>query len=93
MENQKTKLPGSERIKVICTQCHSRVCDRIETSDGWLIHFKKGRSQIYTTWGVLVCNCGTSFRINAAKGIVETYQNKYNGSRVQIQNTTAPDSR
>ena len=93
MENQKIKLPGSDRIKIICPQCHSRLCDRMKTDNGWVIHFKKGRSQIFTTWGVLICNCGSKYRIDANKGIVESYQNKYNGSRVQIQNTTAPDSR
>ncbi len=77
-----------DRIKVRCTQCHARLCDRVLTQEGWLLHFKKGRSWLFTTQFTLYCEkCGTVHLIENAKGIVQSYRNEYYEQGIQTENT------
>ncbi len=84
----------SERTKVRCTKCHIRLLDRGQLADGtWIIHLKKQQMNVYIPfWLVIECNnCGSEYRIEANKGIVEKYVNNYfqekDGTGNQEQNS------
>lgn len=87
-----TKSSPCERIKLRCVQCHARICDRLETQDGWTLHYKKGRTSIYTSWMVLTCSeCNTTHRITCDKGVVESVRNQYYDPRIQSETSDTPD--
>ncbi len=64
----------SERTKIRCTKCHIRLLDRGRLPDGiWMIHLKKQQMNVYIPfWLVIECNnCGSIYKVDADKGIVE----------------------
>jgi len=64
-------LDQSERIKVRCKQCHSRLCDRIKLDSGWNLHFRKGSWEVFSVEMAIVCgNCKTMVHVNT-DGIIE----------------------
>ena len=96
MPTTNKNLQLSKRTKVRCTKCHIRLLDRGQLADGtWIIHFKKQQINIYVPfWLVMECNqCGSTYRIDADKGIVEKYINHYTlekdgtGNKEQNSNT------
>jgi len=69
---------AQDRIAIRCKQCHSILCKKIRTSAGWVLHFKRSSSELYTNWFVINCGrCGASFRISGTKGIEEWSPNPY----------------
>jgi Zn finger protein HypA/HybF involved in hydrogenase expression len=75
-ETPKKNLFESERIKVKCPQCRTRLCDRFfdPKQKGWALKFRTGKWRaIISNWFVMTCPyCGTSHRIVADKGIIES---------------------
>lgn len=70
----------SNRKKVRCTKCHIRILDRGQMADGiWMIHLKKQQMNAYIPfWLVIECNnCGSIYRVDADKGVVEKYLTTY----------------
>jgi len=91
-----TKSFPSERIKIRCSQCHARLCDKLQMDKGWVLHFKKARTNIYTNEMVLTCaSCNTSHHITNTKGIVQSLRHSYISdnydSRVQAQTSNLAD--
>lgn len=78
----------SERIYVRC-DCHAIICHRIKTNEGWALQAKKSRFSVisepgnYETYLVIFCSqCGTTHRVKADKGIVESYREEPNGTNL-----------
>jgi len=97
--NPRRSFP-SERIKVRCTQCHARLCDRVYDGERkdckWLLHYKKSRVNITTAWMVITCaSCNTSHWIDAEKGILKSKRHPYiydnYDGRVQTQTSSFAD--
>lgn len=80
-----------ERIKLRCTQCHARLCDRLKTNDGWILHYKKAHTTIYTNWMILTCECRTSHQIDAQKGILKSLRNDYDDPGIQPETSEPAD--
>ena len=49
------------------------------TDGTWLIHLKKQQMNVYVPfWLVIECNnCGSEYRIDADKGVMQKYVNNY----------------
>ena len=74
-KNEKNQSFQYERIKIRCSSCHARMIDRVKTPDGWLLHFKSGRWQMYVSGALLTCgHCGANHHVDAQKGILDTHQ-------------------
>ncbi len=94
MPTKNQNLWLSKRTKVRCTKCHVRLLDRGQMADGtWMIHLKKQQMNVYIPfWLVIECNnCGSIYKVDADKGIVEKYLNSYlqekDGTGNQEQNS------
>lgn len=66
------------RVKVRCTQCHARLCDRVKGNEIWMLQYKsKGKVGIMASdcnW-VIKCNrCETVHDVSAAEGITRSYR-------------------
>jgi len=83
----------NERIRIRCPQCRRRLCDRLQTDKGWVLHLKKSRMNVYTNEMVLTCDeCSTSHYITNKKGIIRSLRHPYMkdydpGIQSQISNT------
>lgn len=61
----------SERVKVRCARCHSRLCDRVHISSGWTLHFRNRGWEVFSTEMAVTCgNCKTMTHITN-DGILE----------------------
>jgi hypothetical protein len=94
----KKRLFRSERIKLRCKQCHGRLCDRVLMDKGWMLHFKKGRTNLYAPWVVMTCaTCNTSHRIDREKGIIQSERHPYTfdnyDARVQAKTGESTNNR
>ncbi len=83
-------LSLSKRTKIRCAKCHVRLVDRGTMTDGtWMIHLKKRQMNVYIPfWLVIECNnCGSIYKIDADKGIVEKHLQEKDGTGNQEQNS------
>jgi len=90
------KLNVSERIRVKCPQCHSRICDRVQVEKDWALHYQSG-SKISiisepgndTYWVVTCRKCQTTLRVSPTKGVIETYRAEHYDRRIQAETGTS----
>lgn len=77
LTSQKKQSQDYERIKIRCSKCHARMIDRVKTPDGWILHFKQGRWNLYVSAALLTCgHCGSGHHIDAKKGIISAHKSR-----------------
>ena len=84
----KTNLFAAKKVRVLCPQCHTRLCDRVKDAEmGWILKFRTGRWPcIMSNWFVLTCShCNTTHRIRAKEGIVESLRPAYASTGIQAK--------
>lgn len=91
MNQRQNQSFASNRIKIRCPQCHTRLCDRVYREGTWLLHFRKGRCpEILTEKMFLTCStCSTTHRITAEEGILESLRHPYASTGIQTE-TSGP---
>ena len=92
----------SNRTKVRCTKCHTRLIDRGKLSNGqWMLHLQaKGKYLVYIPFFVVMyCpNCDSIYTIDAEKGITHrdinqfTDRKKPDGSERDKQQSASDES-
>jgi RNase P subunit RPR2 len=80
----KDRLPTAR--KILCKKCYRQLCQSTEVHDGndeqSALFIKHKRLEILALMVVITCpNCGSKFRIEAGRGIVDEYLNTYHDNK------------
>ena len=82
--SSKGRLPVAR--KILCKKCYRQLCQSTEVHNGKdeqsALFIKHKRLEILAMMVVITCpNCGSKFRIEAGRGIVDEYINSYHDNK------------